>query len=160
MAGEVSKKSNKEMKTIFKEKEVLIGDDTIVVRQWSAYKFVKIVPRLKKVLDKIVGKSIDMADGDPQEIFDQLENLVINHVVGNLAEVFAVSSEEVYGIIKETIEKDDEWMSTIPYDKMFILGSAIVEVCLTKEVIKNVRSLLDMVFKKVGKKVDKSLSEK
>lgn len=136
--------SEREKKIIFKEKEVVVGTgETVVVKQWSAYKFFKVVPGLANILEKVTGEKLkEVVLEDPQKAFDQLEDLIVNNVMEDIAGVFKVAAEELYQIIKITIDQDDEWMNKIPADDLIPLTEAVLAVCITKDIVKKVSTLL------------------
>ena len=147
--------SKEEREIIFKEKEVVVATgEKVIVRQWSAYKFFKLAPRLVRVLEKVTGEKLrKVALEDPQKAFDELEDLIIGNVMQDLSGVLAVAAEEIYEIIKVTIDRDDKWMKTIPYEGLMPLADAVLSTCITKEVSKNAMTLL---AKGIGGKKKKS----
>lgn len=137
-------KTEEEKKIIFKEKEVVLATgEKLLVKQWSAYKFFKVIPKLANILEKVTGEKLKkVVLEDPQKAFDQLEDLIVNNVMEDIAGVFKVAAEELYQIIKITIDQDDEWMDKIPADDLMPLTEAVLAVCITKDIVKKASTLL------------------
>lgn len=152
--------SEREKEIIFQEEEVVVGKgEKVLVKRWSAYKFFKIIPKLAKVIEKVTGEKLkQVVREDPQKAFDDLENLLVENVIEDIAGVFEVAGEELYEIIKITIDKDDEWMDTIPFDDLAPLAEAVLAVCITKDTIKKASTLLAKGL--TGGKKKSSRSEK
>lgn len=153
-----STSEKKEEKIIFKEKEVVLATgEKIIVKQWSAYKFFKVVPRLAKILEKITGEKLrKIVLEDPQKAFKELEKIIESVVMEDIPGVVTVAAEEMYQIIKITIDRDDKWMNTVPYDDLVPLAEAVLSVCINRDVIKKASTLLAGGLKGLSKKSSRS----